>query len=74
MKDEWMEAQPLNARTLKYWSDRLPVPAYDRDLMMPGTVHVGIGGFHRAHQAMHQDRLMNQGAALAPRRGPAQRD
>ena len=31
MNDELMEAQPLSARTLKYWSDRLPVPAYDRD-------------------------------------------
>ena len=31
---------------------------------MPGMVHVGVGGFHRAHQAMYHDRLMNQGAAL----------
>jgi hypothetical protein len=48
MNDELMEAQPPNARTLEYWSDRLPVPAYDRDLVMPGRVHVGVGGFHRA--------------------------
>lgn len=53
-----------NARRLKYWSDRLPAPAYDRVLVMPGMVHVGVGGFHRAHQAMYHDRLMNQGAAL----------
>jgi mannitol 2-dehydrogenase len=59
-----VEPRPLNARTLKYWSDRLPAPAYDRDLVMPGVVHVGVGGFHRAHQAMYHDRLMNQGAAL----------
>jgi mannitol 2-dehydrogenase len=57
-------AQPLNARTLRYWSDRLPTPAYDRDLVRPGVVHFGVGGFHRAHQAMYQDRLMNQGAGL----------
>jgi mannitol 2-dehydrogenase len=54
-----VEPEPLNARTLKYWSDRLPAPAYDRALVMPGMVHVGVGGFHRAHQAMYHDRLMN---------------
>ena len=56
--------QPLSARTLAYWSDRLPVPAYDRRRVTPGVVHVGVGGFHRAHQAMYHDRLMNQGTAL----------
>jgi mannitol 2-dehydrogenase len=58
------EPPPLNARTLAYWSDRLPVPAYDRRRVTPGVVHVGVGGFHRAHQAMYHDRLMNQGTAL----------
>ncbi len=56
--------QPLNARTLSYWRDRVPAPAYDRDLVTPGVVHFGVGGFHRAHQAMYTDRLMNEGAAL----------
>jgi mannitol 2-dehydrogenase len=56
--------QPLNARTLAYWSDRLPAPGYDRDLVTPGVVHFGVGGFHRAHQAMYLDRLMNAGQAL----------
>ena len=58
------EPQPLNARTLTYWSGRLSAPAYDRDLVTPGMVHVGVGAFHRAHQAMYHDELMNQGAAL----------
>jgi mannitol 2-dehydrogenase len=56
--------QPLNARTLAYWRERVPAPAYDRNLVTPGVVHVGVGGFHRAHQAMYLDRLMNQGQAL----------
>jgi mannitol 2-dehydrogenase len=56
--------RPLNARTLAYWSDRLPVPTYDRSLVTPGVVHFGVGGFHRAHQAMYHDRLMNEGTAL----------
>ena len=27
-------------------------------------MHIGVGGFHRAHQAMYHDRLMNEGKAL----------
>jgi mannitol 2-dehydrogenase len=56
--------RPLSARTLSYWSDWLPVPSYDRGQVTAGVVHVGVGGFHRAHQAMYHDRLMNAGAAL----------
>ena len=52
----------LNASTLAYWSGQMPTPTYDRDLVTPGVVHVGVGGFHRAHQAMYLDRLMNDGA------------
>jgi mannitol 2-dehydrogenase len=54
----------LTAQTLSYWRGRLPAPTYDRDLVTTGVVHVGVGGFHRAHQAMYHDRLMNAGAAL----------
>ena len=54
-----MPLRPLNARTLAYWSTRLPVPAYDRELVTPGVVHFGVGGFHRAHEAMYHDRLMS---------------
>ncbi|MGD0686535.1 MAG: mannitol dehydrogenase family protein [Streptosporangiaceae bacterium] len=56
--------RPLNARTLAYWRGQLPAPAYDRGLVTPGVVHFGVGGFHRAHQAMYHDRLMNEGIAL----------
>jgi mannitol 2-dehydrogenase len=56
--------RPLTAQTLPYWRGRLPVPTYDRDLVTTGVVHVGVGGFHRAHQAMYHDRLMNAGTAL----------
>ena len=46
--------------------DRLPVPGprYDRSLLTPGIVHFGVGNFHRAHQAVYLDRLMNEGVAL----------
>jgi mannitol 2-dehydrogenase len=39
------------------------VPTYDRRRVTPGVVHVGVGGFHRAHQAMYHDRLLNQGGS-----------
>jgi mannitol 2-dehydrogenase len=58
------EPLPLNARTLAHWNGRVPVPEYDRGLVTAGVVHFGVGGFHRAHQAMYHDRLMNQGTAL----------
>jgi mannitol 2-dehydrogenase len=58
------EPKPLNARTLPFWRNRMQAPAYDRGLVRPGVVHFGVGGFHRAHQAMYHDRLMNDGAPL----------
>lgn len=42
----------------------IPVPSYDRSRLKAGIVHVGVGGFHRARQAMYTDRLMEQGEAL----------
>ena len=36
-------------------------PAYDRSAITTGIVHIGVGGFHRAHQAMYIDRLMREG-------------
>jgi mannitol 2-dehydrogenase len=59
-----VKPQPLNAQALADLGDQLPVPAYDRELVTPGVVHFGVGGFHRAHQAMYHDRLLNQGTAL----------
>ena len=45
-------------------SSTVPGPAYDRSRVTTGVVHFGVGGFHRAHQAMYHDRLMNDGKAL----------
>lgn len=42
----------------------VPHPEYDRSAVTAGVVHFGVGGFHRAHQAMYHDRLMNAGEAL----------
>ena len=38
-------------------------PTYDRADLKPGIVHIGLGNFHRAHQAWYLHRLMDQGLA-----------
>ena len=35
-------------------------PDYDRSAMTTGIVHIGVGGFHRAHQAAYIDRLIRE--------------
>ncbi|MGF9662437.1 mannitol dehydrogenase family protein [Arthrobacter crystallopoietes] len=54
----------LNAVTLPQLASQLAIPSYDRSKLRAGIVHFGVGGFHRAHQAMYLDRLMNAGKAL----------
>src|SRR5689334_468589 len=51
----------LNRSTLAH----LPVagPTYDRSEIGVGIVHFGVGGFHRAHQAMYVDQLLERGLA-----------
>ena len=51
----------LNNSTLA----QIPIakPSYDRDEIGIGIVHFGVGGFHRAHQAMYVDRLLEKGLA-----------
>ncbi|MCW2699616.1 MAG: mannitol dehydrogenase-like protein [Blastococcus sp.] len=44
--------------------DAVDVPRYDRGRLRSGIVHVGLGHFHRAHQAVYLDDLMRQGQAL----------
>jgi mannitol 2-dehydrogenase len=39
-------------------------PRYDRSTLRTGIVHFGLGNFHRAHEAMYLDTLMNRGDAL----------
>lgn len=39
-------------------SDHLQLPAYDRGEVTPGIVHFGVGGFHRAHEALYIDRVL----------------
>ena len=49
----------LNNETLSRIA--IPKPGYDRNEIGVGIVHFGVGGFHRAHQAMYVDRLLDGG-------------
>jgi mannitol 2-dehydrogenase len=41
----------------------IDVPSYSREQTTIGIVHLGVGGFHRSHQAVYLDSLMNAGCA-----------
>jgi len=56
--------RPLNAHALASFAPTLPTPTYDRAQIRTGIVHIGVGGFHRAHEAAYLDQLMNEGKAL----------
>lgn len=56
--------RPLNAHTFASFDTTFPTPTYDRTRVRTGIVHIGVGGFHRAHQAAYLDQLMNEGKAL----------
>ncbi|WP_299356005.1 mannitol dehydrogenase family protein [uncultured Shimia sp.] len=54
----------LNNATLNELPKAVLRPHYDRAQLKPGIVHIGLGNFHRAHQAWYLHRLMQQGDAL----------
>ncbi len=53
----------MNLGTQNLNALEIPVPQYDRSQIGIGIVHFGVGGFHRAHQAMYLDKLLNAGLA-----------
>jgi mannitol 2-dehydrogenase len=40
----------------------VPVPCYDRSALVPRILHVGVGGFHRAHMALYTDDIAAEGS------------
>ncbi|WP_245909532.1 mannitol dehydrogenase family protein [Sphaerotilus hippei] len=37
------------------------MPRYERDALRNGIVHLGLGAFHRAHQALYTEAVLNEG-------------
>jgi len=53
----------LNRQNLHQLAKHIQLPTYDPATRAHGIVHIGVGGFHRAHQAFYTDALMNTGEA-----------
>src|SRR3954452_24683833 len=52
---------PLTQANLPALAPRIAVPGYDRATLSTGVVHLGVGNFHRAHQAVYFDALARLG-------------
>ncbi|GAA6617851.1 mannitol dehydrogenase family protein [Scytonema sp. NUACC26] len=50
----------LNEASLSRLANNVRVPNYDRHQITNGIVHIGVGGFHRAHQALYLDNYLHQ--------------
>ena len=51
---------PLNQQNLGQLANKVIVPTYLRNQNSIGIVHIGVGGFHRAHQAYYIHQLQEQ--------------
>lgn len=54
----------LNKQNLHHLAPEVVLPAYALSDTRQGIAHIGVGGFHRAHQAYYTDALMNTGEGL----------
>ena len=55
----------LCAAALKGYTGAARLPDYDRAQIRPGILHLGIGNFHRAHQAVYIDDLLGEASDWA---------
>lgn len=49
----------LNNLNLSKFKEQAAIPKYNRSNIKTGIVHVGIGGFHRSHEAFYTDQLLH---------------
>ncbi|WP_147676052.1 mannitol dehydrogenase family protein [Algibacter pacificus] len=54
-----MTSYKLNNLNLSKIEAEVAIPKYNRDNIKTGIVHVGIGGFHRSHEAFYTDQLLH---------------
>ena len=53
----------LSDSSLSILPNAVARPGFDRSGLSAGIVHIGVGNFHRAHQAWYLNRLMQMGLA-----------
>ena len=58
-----MAATPLSAMNTTSLKP-ISTVGYDRSELSAGILHIGVGNFHRAHQAIYLDRLFEKGLGL----------
>jgi mannitol-1-phosphate/altronate dehydrogenase len=51
----------LSNATYKKLANKLHIPLYDRSLLQPAIVHIGLGHFHRSHFCYYLHTLLQQG-------------
>ncbi|CAN7186433.1 mannitol dehydrogenase family protein [Mesorhizobium sp. LjNodule214] len=56
-----MTRRHLSDATLRPLPEQVAIPSYDRKSVTPGIVHLGVGAFHRAHQAVYVDDCLAAG-------------
>ncbi|WP_296747189.1 mannitol dehydrogenase family protein [Mesorhizobium sp.] len=49
----------LTPETISRIHGRASAYGYDRSAVRPGIVHIGVGNFHRAHEALYVDRCLH---------------
>lgn len=54
----------LSQSSLPSLDPSIPAPRYSRRQVGQSIVHIGVGGFHRAHQAVYAQDLFHQGGDL----------
>jgi mannitol 2-dehydrogenase len=52
---------PLCEANLSKLDKRIRLPGYERAGLARGMLHLGVGGFHRAHQAAYTDEVLAAG-------------
>ena len=50
----------LNQNNTEQIAQQIPCPTYNRDELKTGIVHIGVGGFHRSHQAYYIHQLLTK--------------
>jgi fructuronate reductase len=53
------ERERLCNASLSSLPNAIARPAYDRRTITPGILHLGMGAFHRAHQAVYTDEILS---------------
>ncbi len=53
--------QNLSETVLSSLPETVKAPAYRRSDLTPGILHIGVGNFHRAHQAIYLSKLFDLG-------------